>query len=195
MVKEFVTLFMTLLLGKSALKAKEKDPVEYVNTLQGTNSTWKAQYYVRNVMDKLYNATENGYPGDEDQGQTSSWYVLSALGFYSVCPGTEQYVLGTPLFKKVTVTMDNRKKLVINAANNSADNKYVQSLNFNGKTVDKNWVNHFDLQKGGTLNFTMGAAPNKARGTTAAAYPYSFSVENPSLVVSDKNIDNSKKTK
>jgi putative alpha-1,2-mannosidase len=120
--------------------------------------------------------------------------VFSAMGFYPVCPGTEQYVLGTPLFQKITVSLDNGKKLVINAAGNNEMNKYVQAVSFSGKVQDKNWLNHFDLQKGGTLNFTMGAQPNKKRGTSAAAYPYSFSTENAEAVTQGKTTFSSKKS-
>jgi putative alpha-1,2-mannosidase len=128
-------------------------------------------------MDQLYCATPDGYCGDEDNGQTSAWYVFSALGFYPVCPATDQYVLGTPLFKKTILKLENGKQLQINAPNNSEENKYVQSLEFNGKTYDKNWLGHFDLQKGGVLNFVMSASPNKSRGTSESAFPYSFSNE------------------
>jgi predicted alpha-1,2-mannosidase len=136
---------------------------------------WKTQYWVRRAMEQLYKATADGYCGDEDNGQTSAWYVFSALGFYPVCPGTDQYVLGTPLFKQVTVQFDNGKKLIISAPGNSSENKYVQTLTVNGKPWDKNWLNHFDLQQGGLLQFKMGATPNKSRGTSASAFPYSFS--------------------
>jgi len=138
---------------------------------------WKSQYWIREAMNRLYKPTPDGYCGDEDNGQTSAWYVFSALGFYPVCPGTNQYVLGTPLFKKLTVTLNNGKKLVVNAPNNSAENKYVQAVQLNGKTIDKNWLNHFELQNGGSLNFTMGASPNKNRGSSKAAFPYSMSNE------------------
>jgi predicted alpha-1,2-mannosidase len=136
---------------------------------------WKTQYWVREAMNRLYKATPDGYCGDEDNGQTSAWYVFSAMGFYPVCPATDQYVLGAPLFKKVTVTLENGKQLIINAPNNSDQNRYVQSIQFNGKPWDKNWLLHSELQKGGTVNFTMGSTPNKSRGTSASAYPYSFS--------------------
>ena len=144
-------------------------------------------------MDRLYKPTPDGYCGDEDNGQTSAWYVFSAMGFYPVCPGTDQYVLGAPLFRKITVSQDNGKKLVITAAQNNEKNRYVQAVNFNGKAVGKNWLNHFDLQNGGSLKFTMGVVPNKTRGTSPEAYPYSFSVENPSLVSQQKSDGSNKK--
>ena len=101
---------------------------------------WKAQQHVRNVMSKLYNSTENGYPGDEDQGQTSSWYVLSALSFYSVCPGTDQYVIGSPVFNRTTITLENGKKFIVEAKGNSGENVYIQTASLNGKPYNQNWT-------------------------------------------------------
>jgi len=138
---------------------------------------WKTQYWVRETMNRMYSATPDGYCGDEDNGQTSAWYVFSAMGFYPVTPAVDQYVLGAPLFKKVTLKLENGKTVVINAAKNSADNKYVQSFQLNGKAYDKNWISHSGLQKGAVLNFNMTATPNKQRGTAEASFPYSFSTE------------------
>ncbi|ANE53001.1 GH92 family glycosyl hydrolase [Flavisolibacter tropicus] len=158
--------------------AHGNQPIQHMIYLYNyAGQPWKAQYWIRRVMEQLYKATPDGYCGDEDNGQTSAWYVFSAMGFYPVCPGTDQYVLGTPLFKKMTIALDNGKTLVIQAPESSAENKYVQELRFNGKAYDKNYVNHFELLKGGVLNFSMGAMPNKARGAKANAFPYSFSVE------------------
>jgi len=138
---------------------------------------WKTQYWVRETMNRMYSATPDGYCGDEDNGQTSAWYIFSAMGFYPVTPAVDQYVLGAPLFKKVTLSLENGKKVVINAAKNSAENKYVQSFQLNGKAYDKNWISHSGLQKGAVLNFNMTATPNKQRGTAEASFPYSFSTE------------------
>jgi putative alpha-1,2-mannosidase len=126
-------------------------------------------------MEKLYKPTPDGYCGDEDNGQTSAWYVFSAMGFYPVCPETTQYVFGTQLFKKITVTLDNGKKVEIEAPKASVENKYVSQVKWNGIASDKNWVDHFELLKGGKLQFEMVAQPNKQRGTTAKSYPYSYS--------------------
>ncbi|WP_432711812.1 GH92 family glycosyl hydrolase [Pedobacter sp.] len=138
---------------------------------------WKTQYWARETMNRMYSATPDGYCGDEDNGQTSAWYIFSAMGFYPVTPAVDQYVLGAPLFKKVTLTLENGKKVIINAPANSADNKYVQSLQINGKAYSKNWISHSGLQNGAVLNFSMSATPNKQRGTTAADFPYSLSTE------------------
>src|SRR5688572_2419212 len=158
--------------------AHGNQPIQHMIYLYNyAGQPWKTQYWIRRVMEQLYKPTPDGYCGDEDNGQTSAWYVFSAMGFYPVCPVTDQYVLGTPLFKKMTITLANGKKLVINAPANSDNNKYVQSLQLNGKSVTTNWVSHTELQKGGSLNWTMGNAPNKKRGVDPSAYPYSFSNE------------------
>ena len=136
---------------------------------------WKTQYWVRESLKKLYKPTPDGYCGDEDNGQTSAWYVFSAMGFYPVCPGTDQYVLGTPLFKNLSIKLENGKTLTISAPANSATNMYVKSLMINNKLSTKNWVNHFDLENGATLKFEMSPVPNKQRGNTEADAPYSFS--------------------
>lgn len=139
---------------------------------------WKTQQRVREVMRRLYNATENGYPGDEDQGQTSSWYVLSALGFYSVCPGTDQYVLGSPMFKKITITLEDGKKFIIKADKNSDTNVYIQRAKLNNRTYTKNYITYSDIVKGGILHLTMGPRPNYNRGIKDADLPFSVSRNN-----------------
>jgi predicted alpha-1,2-mannosidase len=155
--------------------AHGNQPIQHMLYLYNyAGQPWKSQYWIREAMNRLYKPTPDGYCGDEDNGQTSAWYVFSAMGFYPVCPGTDQYVLGTPLFRKLTLTLENGKKVIVNAPANSDTNRYVQGLTVNGKAWNNNWLNHFDLQKGGVLNFQMGATPGKSRGTTAAAFPYSL---------------------
>lgn len=156
--------------------AHGNQPIQHMIYLYNyAGQPWKTQYWIRQVMSRLYKATPDGYCGDEDNGQTSAWYVFSAMGFYPVCPGTQQYVLGTPLFAKLTMTFEDGKKMVINAPGNSDTNLYVQKASLNGQPYTKNWISHQDLQKGGTLEFQMGATPEKSRGTEPAAFPYSFS--------------------
>ncbi|EDM35491.1 alpha-1,2-mannosidase [Pedobacter sp. BAL39] len=138
---------------------------------------WKAQYRARDIMEKLYTAAPDGYCGDEDNGQTSAWYVLSALGFYTVCPGTDQYVLGSPLFRSVKLSMENGKQVTISSNNNSLSNRYVQSMQLNGKDYTKNYLTHGDFQKGANISFEMSATPNKNRGIQESDLPYSFSDE------------------
>ncbi|RZK50384.1 MAG: glycoside hydrolase family 92 protein [Pedobacter sp.] len=136
---------------------------------------WKTQYWVRETLNRMYAATPDGYCGDEDNGQTSAWYVFSALGFYPVTPAVDQYVLGVPLFKKVTIHLDNGKKVILNAPNNSAENRYVNQLKWNGNLWDKNYIEHSKLMQGAVLDFSMSAQPNLKRGTNPSAFPYSFS--------------------
>ncbi len=138
---------------------------------------WTAQYRLREAMDKLYSPTPDGYCGDEDNGQTSAWYVFSALGFYPVCPGTDQYVAGSPLFKRATLHLENGKKLVIDAPGNSAENIYINSATLNGKEYTKLYYRHADLLHGGTLHLDMSPTPNSDRGTLTEDRPYSFSNE------------------
>ncbi|HRQ50917.1 MAG TPA: GH92 family glycosyl hydrolase, partial [Agriterribacter sp.] len=156
--------------------AHGNQPIQHMTYLYNyAGEPWKTQYWVREVMNRMYKPTPDGYCGDEDNGQTSAWYVFSALGFYPVCPATDQYVLGAPLFKKATLRLENGKQFVIDAPGNSELAKYVQSAQLNGKKYDNNWISHFDIEKGGSFDVTMGAAPNKTRGTGESSYPYSFS--------------------
>lgn len=138
---------------------------------------WKAQYWIREVMDKLYNANPDGYCGDEDNGQTSAWYVFSAMGFYPVCPGSNEYVIGTPYFNKMTLHLENGKTLTINAENCSNANKYIQSLTINGALSNKNFFTHAQLLAGGNVVYKMGDLPNKQRGINDEDAPYSYSKE------------------
>ncbi len=156
--------------------AHGNQPIQHMVYLYNySGEPWKAQYHARNVMAKLYNATENGYPGDEDQGQTSSWYVLSALGFYSVCPGTDEYVIGSPVFPHTVVTMENGKKFIIDAVNNSSENVYIQSATLNGEPFTRNFLTYAEIVNGGELRLVMGSEPAKDRGISPADRPYSVS--------------------
>ena len=156
--------------------AHGNQPIQHAIYLYNyVGAPWKAQQRVREVMTRLYNSTENGYPGDEDQGQTSSWYVLSALGFYSVCPGTDQYVIGSPLFRKVTITLENGKKFTIEAEGNGPKAVYIQSATLNGKPMNRNYITYGEITSGGTLKFKMSEKPDTERGTALEARPYSVS--------------------
>jgi len=158
--------------------AHGNQPIQHMIYLYNyAGEPWKTQHWVREVMNRLYLPTADGYCGDEDNGQTSAWYVFSAMGFYPVCPATDQYVMGAPLFKKVTVQLEDGKQLTINAPNNSPANRYVRSVNLNGQTYTKNWLSHAALLQGGTLDFDMVAEPDKQRGTQPEDFPYSFSRE------------------
>ena len=158
--------------------AHGNQPIQHMIYLYNyAGEPWKAQKWVREVMNKLYAPTPDGYCGDEDNGQTSAWYVFSAMGFYPVTPGSGQYVVGAPLFKKITLKLENGKDVVINAPENNADNRYIQAAKFNGKEYTKNWLSHEELVKGAKIDFTMGAKPNEKRGISDSDFPYSFSNE------------------
>ena len=158
--------------------AHGNQPIQHMIYLYNyAKQPWKAQYWLRQVMDRLYTPTPDGYCGDEDNGQTSAWYVFSALGFYPVCPGTDQYVLGAPLFKKATVHFENGKTLEIKAPQNSCTNLYIKDMKVNGAEYSKNYVTHSLLQNGGVVDYVMSDTPNIERGIGMEDAPYSFSGE------------------
>jgi predicted alpha-1,2-mannosidase len=158
--------------------AHGNQPIQHMIYLYNyAGEPWKTQFWCREVMNRLYKPTPDGYCGDEDNGQTSAWYVFSALGFYPVCPGTDEYVLAAPLFKKAIIELENGKQIVIKSENNSADNKYVQELKWNQMPYGENYINHFELLKGAALDFNMTATPNKNRGISSESFPYSYSTQ------------------
>ena len=159
--------------------AHGNQPIQHMVYLYNyAGQPWKAQYWLREVMNKLYTPYPDGYCGDEDNGQTSAWYIFSALGFYPVCPGTGEYVIGAPLFKKATLTLDNGKQIVLNAPNNTSENRYIQSLKINGKAYNHNWLKHEELTNGSILDFNMNYLPNTQRGVSEENFPYSLTNEN-----------------
>lgn len=165
-----------MLIANMGQYAHGNQPVQHAIYLYNyLGQPWKGQYRVREVMDKLYNPNPDGLCGDEDNGQTSAWYVFSAMGFYPVAPGTGEYVFGSPLFKKINLTLENGKTFEISAPQNSTDNVYINKITLNGKVYDKNYISHSDLLKGGKLQFDMAKTPNKSRGTKLESFPYSYS--------------------
>ena len=156
--------------------AHGNQPIQHMVYLYNySREPWKTQYWARQIMNKLYKATPDGYCGDEDNGQTSSWYVLSALGFYTVCPGTDQYVIGSPLFKSVKLNLENGKTVLISAENNNEKNCYINTIVVNGKKYDQNYFTHEQILKGANIKFNMSVTPNLTRGISDQAQPYSFS--------------------
>lgn len=138
---------------------------------------WKAQYWNREIMDKLYSHNPDGYCGDEDNGQTSAWYVFSSLGFYPVCPGSDEYVIGSPLFEKTTIHLENGNKVEINSINNNYYTRFIENIKMNGEDYSKNYFKHSDLVKGVSIDINMSEEPNKKRGIYKSDAPYSFSNE------------------
>ena len=158
--------------------AHGNQPIQHMVYLYNYSSEpWKAQYWIREIMNKLYTAGPDGYCGDEDNGQTSAWYVFSALGFYPVCPGTDEYIIGTPLFKSAKLHLENGKTITIKADNNQLDNRYIKEMKVNGKSQTRNFLTHDQLIKGANIQFQMSPVPNKQRGTTEKDVTYSLSFE------------------
>ena len=158
--------------------AHGNQPIQHMVYLYNwTGQPWKAQYWTREIMDKLYNPNADAYCGDEDNGQTSAWYVFSAMGFYPVCPGTKQYAMGSPLFQKILVKLENGKTIQIEAPDNNKQTRYVNDVKVNGKSVSRTWLEHDELTKGATIKFQMSSKPNKKRGTDEKDAPYSFTQE------------------
>ena len=156
--------------------AHGNQPIQHMIYLYGySGEPWKTQYWIRQTMQRMYNANPDGYCGDEDNGQTSAWYVFSAMGFYPVCPGAGEYVLGAPYFDEMTLHLENGRTVSIKANDNTDDNCYVNSLTLNGKPYSKNYIKRSDLMQGAQFVYNMSAKPNYSRGTAESDAPYSFS--------------------
>ena len=148
------------------------EPVHHVPYLfVYAGQPWLTQKWVRRILEQAYHAEVNGICGNDDVGQMSAWYVISALGFYPVCPGDNVYVLGGPLFGKAVIRLDPRwhkgTTFVIVAHGNSSANCYVQSAQLNGKPLQRAWITHAEITSGGMLEFVMGSEPNFKWGTSA----------------------------
>jgi predicted alpha-1,2-mannosidase len=162
--------------GNMGQYAHGNQPIQHAIYLYDyAGEPWKAQFHLREVMNKMYSPDPDGLCGDEDNGQTSAWYVFSAMGMYSVCPGQPEYALGSPLFDKVTLNLENGKQFIIQANNNLAENVYIDKAMLNGKTYTRNYLNHEDIRKGGEIIFDMSKTANTKRGTTLKDRPYSMS--------------------
>ena len=138
---------------------------------------WKAQWWTREVMDRLYSSKPDGYCGDEDNGQTSAWYVFSALGFYPVCPGSDEYAVGSPLFRKAAIHLENGQTVEIDAPQNCAENRYVGRMTVDGKVTGKTFLKYGELLGGAKIAFGMQPEPDKDRGAKPGDAPYSMSRE------------------
>jgi predicted alpha-1,2-mannosidase len=158
--------------------AHGNQPIQHMLYLYNyAGEPWKTQERVREVMSKLYNYTPDGYCGDEDNGQTSAWYVFSAMGFYPVAPATGEYVLGSPLFDKVIMTPQHGKPFTVLAKGNSREAVYVDRAFLNGKSHLRNYIRHDELTKGGRMIFHMESEPSYTRGIRSEDAPYSMSRE------------------
>ena len=176
------------LIGQYAHGNEPSHHMAYLYNYAG--APWKTQAIVRQILDTLYDDQPNGLSGNEDCGQMSAWYILSAMGFYQVCPGTPDYAIGTPIFDKVTINLENGKKFTVKAINPSSENKYIQSVTLNGAPYSKSYFTHQDILDGAELVFTMGASPNKGWGSDLKDRPasekYEPAVTLPYAVTSDE---------
>jgi predicted alpha-1,2-mannosidase len=162
--------------GNMGQYAHGNQPVQHMIYLYNyAGQPWKTQYWLREVMKRLYKPGPDGYCGDEDNGQTSAWYIFGALGFYPVCPGTDQYVFGSPLFSEVTMELEKGKQFIVRARNNSDVNRYIQTAFLNGLPYNRTWISHQDIMTGGVLEFEMGAMPSSTWGTDRTGRPFSMS--------------------
>lgn len=153
--------------------AHGNQPVQHAIYLYGySGQPWKTQYWIRQVMDKLYTPAPDGYCGDEDNGQTSAWYVFSAMGFYPVCPGSGQYVLGTPYFKSMKLHLENGKEVDIQSEGKGC---YVDEMLLNGKSYQHNYLDMRSLMQGTQITYRLSEQPNLQRGIHKDDAPYSFS--------------------
>jgi predicted alpha-1,2-mannosidase len=156
--------------------AHGNQPIQHMIYLYNyAGAPYKTQCLIRDVLTKLYAATPDGYCGDEDNGQTSAWYVFSALGFYPVTPSVDQYVLGSPLFNKAILSLENGKTFNITAKNNTAKNCYIQSMGMNGISYPHNFIRFGDIQSGGELLYVLSDVPNTKRGSNPEDAPFSLS--------------------
>jgi len=156
--------------------AHGNQPIQHVLYLYNyAGQPWKTQEKVRYVMDNLYGSNEDGYCGDEDNGQTSAWFLFSSMGFYPVAPVTGQYVIGSPLFEKVEIQLPNNKKIVINSKENNTKSVYIDKVFINDKQYYNNWLSHSNLSEGLKIDFIMNETPNFDWGSKQESVPFSVS--------------------
>lgn len=156
--------------------AHGNQPIQHMPYLYAyANQPWKTQYWVRQIMERLYRNAPDGLCGDEDNGQTSAWLVFSALGFYPVCPGSGEYVLGSPWFDRAEISLPNQKRIVIDVRQQKHDAYYIQSMRLNGKPYTKNFLRHDELLRGMHMELQLSSHPNTRRGIRPTDLPYSFS--------------------
>jgi len=189
-ISQLDSAFSGLETGQSYFDPTNEPDIHYPYLYNYAGSPWKTQETVRYITDNLFTADhEYGLPGDDDAGTMSGWYIFSAMGFYPVAPGSQEYVIGSPLFDKVEITLDEkyyaRKTFVMESLNNSAENKYIQEVGLNGNPLNRTWLTHDEVIGGGHLVFTMGDTPNKIWGTSKGSVPMSMTREEPKFVYSE----------
>ncbi|MCG8306403.1 MAG: GH92 family glycosyl hydrolase [Cytophagales bacterium] len=135
---------------------------------------WLTQEKTRRITEQLYRTGAGGICGNEDMGSLSSWYALSAMGFYPVTPGQTQYAIGSPVLEEVSIMLPGDKNFTVSTVNNSSANRYIQSATLNGEEFNRSWIDHHEIMQGGKLTFVMGPEPNKNRAVRAGSIPYSM---------------------
>ena len=183
---------ITGLIGQYAHGNEPSHHIAYLYPFVG--QPWKTQKLVHQVMNTLYHNNPDGLSGNEDCGQMSAWAVMSALGFYQVTPGTDEYVIGTPWFSKVTINLENGKSFIIKANGVSTNNFYIQSATLNGKSYGASFLKHQDIMNGGELSFAMSSKPNKKWGVGPGNEPQTAITDNP-IVPAPAILDASKSFK
>ena len=165
---------ITGLIGQYAHGNEPSHHIAYLYDYVG--QPWKTQEMTRHLLDEMYQPTPGGISGNEDCGQMSAWYILSGLGIYSVCPGSNEFALTTPLFEKAVLKLANGKRLTL-LANDPKKNIYIHKVELNGKQIDTNFITYAQLMEGGELRFTLSDKPDKSRGISEEASPYSYTKE------------------
>jgi len=168
---------VTGLIGQYAHGNEPSHQIAYEYDYAG--EPWKTQAMVRRIMNELYSDHPDGLSGNEDCGQMSAWYIFSALGFYPVCPGSDEYAIGSPLVDKAVIYFENGKSFTIQTTNNAKQNAYINSATLNGKDYSKSFLTYQDLTNGGELEFKMSAQANKNWGSAGGDLPVSEIVNSP----------------
>jgi predicted alpha-1,2-mannosidase len=162
--------------GVIGMYSHGNEPDHHVSYLYNyAGQPWKTQARVRQLATMFYTNTPGGICGNDDCGQTSAWYVFTALGFYPVDPVSGDYILGSPLVDKATIQLDSKyaegRSFTVTAKNNSPENIYIQSATLNGQPLTRSWISHAEITAGGKLVLTMGPTPNKEFGAATADRP------------------------
>jgi hypothetical protein len=171
---------ITGLIGQYAHGNEPSHHMAYLYNYVG--KPWKTQQLVKRIMNEMYSHKPDGICGNEDCGQMSAWYILSAMGFYPLCPGSTQYAIGSPLFPKITINLENGKKFTVIAENVNKQNIYIQKATLNGNAISRSWIDHAEIMAGGELVLIMSSTPNETWGTQPADLPSTSINDNPITV-------------
>jgi putative alpha-1,2-mannosidase len=163
-------------------------PLHYAYLFDFSGQPWKTQEWARHITETSYSDVPGGLPGNDDLGALSSWYVLSAMGFYPVTPGRPVYEIGSPVFPACIIHLPNGRDFTIRAPGSSARNKYIRAATLNGRTYQRPWISHNDILAGGTLTLEMAPIPNKSWGTAPEDAPPSLTTGHPDFSVGSPSV-------